>query len=737
MTNPPICQSPLEVAIQKGIALDLLFFFTTEYGTSEVRSLKEVKQRYRHIENIDRLLNKLVKLQLLIEQIEYNQSNNWNPSKSTGKLRLSHDTLGPLIRKEFESSFMPGQIARKLLKQKLLVSEVNKQIPLNSKELKLIESGKPGMRLTTQKEEVLILTSRQNLSKRKRRFWGIGVALILIFLIGGYLIFKAERTSKGNTLLISADVALRNKQFKESVILAVGAEKYLNNERSSTLLYESCFNCIFYEDNALNGSNLFSKLPGNFFSLSEDRFFFTTYKDESLTIGVKKNAPSYLANYSEGKINQLGKLSGQLGSFTKHNEFLYTSLLERDSSYLYKILSPDSVQLVKAVKGCSGVFSPDLKYLITSSLEFMYVDEKRIESSYVYSTNSGKLIDSLEGNTAGAIFSDDGRYFVTELFQQPRSCLYHISENGTAKKIRDLPGIHPEFLPGNHYIIFYNYVNEQNYIYFIDQPNSNFIKFLNSTIFTTPFSNILYIIQNNQNKSYLISISSNGQLDSISMGNTSYITYSPNKNLAVTLDRNNNKSYLYEILPNKFQLRDSIDKRIYQFLNDNESILFYENKNVCLYTVSDIYKLQKIECFKILDDLRYDGNNIITSYDEEADTSIVYYVSSGKLSFLQSFRGNEISLSPDKRFLISVTNDNNFNIFDLKEKITTRIILPRSEWGTSFIGKNGLILSSKLHDSVLIWPNNPLIYPIEKVFSNLHFDKKFVDSLQTHFNFDL
>ena len=135
-----ITKYDLQTAISNGIALDFLLFFTTSYGTAAVRTVEEIGLHYPHIANVESLVDRLIELQLLVERIAYEFDHHWHPTQQTGQIRLTHDTMAPVIRTENNRSTNPGQVARKLLEQKVEVAKSNRHILLSGKELEVLEN---------------------------------------------------------------------------------------------------------------------------------------------------------------------------------------------------------------------------------------------------------------------------------------------------------------------------------------------------------------------------------------------------------------------------------------------------------------------------------------------------------------------------------------------------------------------------------------------------------------------
>ena len=150
--EPPLFES--------GFIYDLLKFHTTELGTARVVRVEETINYYAHYEEdvVLDVLNYAKKHYLLIStyiEIE---------SQRKYALVLTHDILAPLVRQTFTHSNKIGQIAAGIVANKL----EGEKIPLNEKELKLIQLGRMGMRKLTREEENYLSICQKKATQKKR-----------------------------------------------------------------------------------------------------------------------------------------------------------------------------------------------------------------------------------------------------------------------------------------------------------------------------------------------------------------------------------------------------------------------------------------------------------------------------------------------------------------------------------------------------------------------------------------
>ena len=224
-------------AANSGLVLDILYCHTTEFGTAESQYLGDLRQLYEHRSDIlNQLINKLQDLHLLTRI-------------SADRTSLSHDTLAPIIHKEMKTSDRPGQVARRILENKMVdYSEALGGSLLEKSSLNLVEKGESGMRLWTVAEGVLIERSRK---KRRWKNTMRGITTISLFLLSfaslAYFIQRTEiskddevrrlinqarlqsDSSRPNQALLSIQKALKIKPRDQGAI-AARRDIYNNHE---------------------------------------------------------------------------------------------------------------------------------------------------------------------------------------------------------------------------------------------------------------------------------------------------------------------------------------------------------------------------------------------------------------------------------------------------------------------------------------------------------------------------
>jgi PDZ domain/CHAT domain/AAA ATPase domain len=201
--------------VNSGLALDLLEYHTTPLGSAEQRTTKELGDAYSKIgeQPLKELVEECKRQYLLAEFGPVRVGDSYSLAT-----RLSHDTLGPLVRQRFERSDAPGQRARAILEARsrkweeekkesprddLVEARSRKQRkkktpPLDEPDLATVDRGEMGMRAWTEDQEKLVKASRR---KYFRRYgWGL-ITIALAPMMAGF--FVSNVTSPWVSVLTS------------------------------------------------------------------------------------------------------------------------------------------------------------------------------------------------------------------------------------------------------------------------------------------------------------------------------------------------------------------------------------------------------------------------------------------------------------------------------------------------------------------------------------------------------
>ena len=161
--------------VESGLALDILHRHTNELDASTECILAHLDNEYAHCRSDLQTVLSFFKNGFVLADAT-------GPGRDAPKsTRLSHHTLAPLIRREFQRSVLPGQQARRILEERSKRSVAT----LPQEDLATVERGQAGMRLWTETETRMVESARhrRKLGRRRQRWLrGVMVALVLAVL---------------------------------------------------------------------------------------------------------------------------------------------------------------------------------------------------------------------------------------------------------------------------------------------------------------------------------------------------------------------------------------------------------------------------------------------------------------------------------------------------------------------------------------------------------------------------
>lgn len=170
--------------VTSGLSWDVLQYCTTSVVTSAERTWSALQIRYAHIPDLAALTNTMQQKRLL--------SDNKHEQDEKRHLRLTHDSLAPLVVQAYNHSNAVGQRARRILENQI---QHRKGSFLSRNDLRTVKAGQHGMRVWTAAEEQLVQRSEAQQRKQK---W-IQIATIAGFLIlTGVIAFAIREISSSN-----------------------------------------------------------------------------------------------------------------------------------------------------------------------------------------------------------------------------------------------------------------------------------------------------------------------------------------------------------------------------------------------------------------------------------------------------------------------------------------------------------------------------------------------------------
>ncbi|MGB6687160.1 MAG: CHAT domain-containing protein [Terracidiphilus sp.] len=173
-------------ANDEGLELDLLFEHTTPFATSKRRTLADLLKLYPKVKvpDLEQLIRRNKELYLLTEPAQ-EQAGSDGAASDGSATSLAHDTLAPVIRREFELSVLRGSRARRLLENR--AREWTNGKPgdtFDAADLKTVEDGLNQMRSLETPEFNLLQASRERRRRERRRLivWSSAATAIVAVL---------------------------------------------------------------------------------------------------------------------------------------------------------------------------------------------------------------------------------------------------------------------------------------------------------------------------------------------------------------------------------------------------------------------------------------------------------------------------------------------------------------------------------------------------------------------------
>ena len=231
-------------ALNKGLELDLLYEHTSSLSTSQRRSLSELRALYKGRiadADLDRLLVRNKDLQLLADVGDDDAAasvagtaSTQNASQDTVTV-LSHDTLAPVIRREFYLSHNPGQRARRVLEDRSRGWENKaKGDLLDAADLHVVRKGQRYMRAASNDEARLITASK----KRHRRSIEL-TTVTLVAVIGFFYYFAMHEFDAMMSVRLADDaIAAIPNRYDSALLLSAAAYQFQDTPETRQAVME-------------------------------------------------------------------------------------------------------------------------------------------------------------------------------------------------------------------------------------------------------------------------------------------------------------------------------------------------------------------------------------------------------------------------------------------------------------------------------------------------------------------
>jgi WD40 repeat protein len=378
--------------IDSGLALDVLNFHTTELGTGCSRDIEEIQQTYQHCGDIIPDLVKQLKSLYLLTDTQQGES----------ETSLIHDTLAPIVIKEYNASEKPGQRASRIIAARIEDFKENpNEVWLNEIDLGIIERGKKGMRILSSKEEELVEKSRTRIAGDKF----IKIIFKIIILVLSTLIAlvawqwnvslykeKVRKISKANQL-----VFLAQSNVESDPTIAVRLAEAACNLDQSDIARETIYK--IYREN-------------NFYKIIE------TQQGSITSVSVSPNGRFIITSSLDGTARLWGLDGTKLQDFKGHTDGVNSAAFSPDSTKIItssrdrtaRLWNLDGTKLqdFKAHNDWinSAVFSPDGTKIVTVSVD-------RTARLWDLDGNQLLIFDEHRGEVTSVAFSPGGEYILT------------------------------------------------------------------------------------------------------------------------------------------------------------------------------------------------------------------------------------------------------------------------------------------------------------------------------------
>lgn len=207
--------------VESGLVLDVLQFHVTELGTSRRRNFEtDIRPRYQHLEEEEEYEYPPGFVETLVKKLKSPEIFLLNDD-GRGYTSLPHDTLAPVVRREYDRSDKLGQRSARILEVKkpdldrAREEEELRKLRLNDNDLDVVWKGKKGMRGLNERERALLEISRTEREKRlrQRRAWakaGIvgGLFILALSILAGLLSVSVNEQLKEQVISKALDASL-------------------------------------------------------------------------------------------------------------------------------------------------------------------------------------------------------------------------------------------------------------------------------------------------------------------------------------------------------------------------------------------------------------------------------------------------------------------------------------------------------------------------------------------------
>ncbi len=409
-----IVRNSFPEAVDSGLVLDILKQHTTEMLAAESMPTQTLQKLYRHQATIlEKLVQKLKEVYLL-------NDSETEPHATV----LIHDTLAPVVIREFNESDRAGQHASRLLTAKQPDStEETQEIWLDIPDLKAVEKGMTGMRDLTEIERKILVRSQKRRNRKRTEKYSLWTVLGLlagaVFVLAILFNFQRDKARKEALANRLTAQALELQETDATDALRI-AEKALKINPESAGVWKILGK--IYAENIFHQKTFWHKKAVRAVAFSPNGKY--------VLIGTEGNSAK-LWNLEGKEIHIFRGHSDRISAvaFSPDGSKIITG--SRDRTAILRNIQGDTLRTLRGHSGeiTSIQFSPDGTKIITASTD---------NSAKIW-TQHGDFQQDLIGHPfiiTSACFASDGKKILTADFG---GTIISWDENGNGQTIFQNP----------------------------------------------------------------------------------------------------------------------------------------------------------------------------------------------------------------------------------------------------------------------------------------------------------
>jgi WD40 repeat protein/GTPase SAR1 family protein len=424
--------------VYSGLALDLLKFHTTSLGTACSRNIEDIQQTYSHrLDIVDELVKQLKNLYLLTDAREGKKVSS-----------LAHDTLAPIVIKEYNDSDKPGQRAARILTAKIKNKGSKKQVTyLDKSDLLTIKQGQKGMWALIPEEKKLM---KKSLWRNKVKTFLRNTAIVVIIFFAAVTVWQLGVASKERRISLANKFSSQAQSIPEDYpaeALGLAKKAYfldknknvtqaLSQAAAQTLEHPLC-NLNLQHSYHVN-SAVFSPSGHRILTASEDKTaklwdlqgkLLQDFKHQKpVTSAVFSPGGRFILTVSRDKAAKLWDLHGNLLQDFKHEKRVTSAVFSPDGRTILTASYDNTARLWSLHGTLLNVFSHrnDVNAALFSPNGSRILTVSRDKTAWLLDLQGAPLKGFYGVNTAD--FSPNGKYIIFILYNNTVK-LWNLEDN--------------------------------------------------------------------------------------------------------------------------------------------------------------------------------------------------------------------------------------------------------------------------------------------------------------------